>query len=785
MRRYEMADKKGVREKLKSRFVSKTTWKRFAAIVMAIVMIVTLLPVIPSAKDVSAKEVSSYPVAVDFYDIDRTTKKSPSGLTVNNGDQFYIVATIKDSEGTIVGYGYEGVYYVSEYYENSNSAYHKSGGVVTIPEFYDISSSPEMDYNSWPFGWKGIVPFTYDTSLHTISVRMYRGQFNPMSKYKYAELVNTQYTGRTDVFDGYAFCPDKSSTGAESATLGIYQDPGQEFDVRITASPEGTTIPTTENYYVWATVSHATTGETYYFAPFSLYGNKVQDNIVTEWRDGNGNVIANEKYTGNETGVVIKVLKMKNSYDTTEAAFSAAKNDPGKYDQIAEGDLINGYTVSYKSLKTEEDPQTYVTRHVYEIALTKAAVTDDYDLFTTLGDAINYGIVANSVNQTGHSQSNMAAKVYVGDGSSLDPNLSGDPRGSAPGTMLVGEQTGLKISDSGTGVAVVIGGNATEANTIESTVKIDKNKDEVNAQVQDMIDYISMVSNDMATKPATIHPVATNGGKKLVIDTRGMNPNGTIYVDADQYLDVFAESIDDGNGLTIYKEPGQLIVFNFKNTTTVPMISTYQVDDGNQQVVWNLNSVKQLTSMNKAGGVFINPNADSSMQAGSVSCGWVATAGEVRLGEGGEFHFVYKGISKNNQAKIVARKLVDNVGASKDQKFKFGIQKWNGTTKAFEDLMVLADPTDASSALVPLTVENNLASISIPVTDMDEGVNYYRIYEIGKSAGTVGSFKDNTQEYFAKITATVKKDTQGAVIATIPGTVSYYGTFDTTSGLES
>ncbi len=797
-------------------------WKRLVAMLLAAVMIVTMVPFIPGAIDAEAAPMNSYPVTVNFYDKNRTTKKSPSGLTAGWGQQFYLVATVYDAHDVAVGFGYQGVYYVSDYYENGNSAANKNNCVVDVTNFTPID-----------YAGGGIKPpFAYDPAVHTIKVRLYRGGFDPYNNnYTYSQLTTKDWN-RTDTFPGYAFNKKTTYSGSDSANLEIYENPGAELSINLNFTPEGTKIKAEDNYFLVGTLYHQNSNPDYFIYPIVTDNDDTLQIAVDKWRNNGGTEI-DYAFTGNEDGISLGVYKMNQSYDNPGNALNLiTQNDTTKFTKINKGDLVNGYTVSFQDSKvnlddptavTEDiDPTTYKSLLSMDVDFERKDVTSDYTLDTVLGGAINYGIVSEKIIQRGHSQTNIATKEYINEkGTSLDPNLSGDPRGSAPGVMLVGTQTGLYIDKfyNTEAVATIIGGNVAGSTSVytddvkNQVVTGYMSEADVNAEVQEMIDYISDVSDDMASKDATISPIATKEGKALVIDTRGMNPTGTIYIDADNYLDAIKQSVnpgETGQGVTIYKEPGQMIVFNFKTTTEIEKFGRIQVNDGDgqgfydtateyndptnaqnakadkaaQQIVWNLNSVTNVKGMASAGGIFICPNEGSVIEANGASCGWVATAGTVHLGDGNEFHFVYGGISNNKQAKITATKMVKDgdttIGAKADEKFVFGIEKWDGTD--FKKVTVL-DP--ATGQYEPLTVTNNLASISIPVTNMNEGDNYYRIYEIGKASTNKGIYEENTEEYFVKVHATKVASSEGTNVMYVPDKTEYFDEFDTAAGKTS
>ena len=345
-------------------------WKRIIAVVLSIMLIVTLLPVIPEGKDADAAVVANYPVTIDFFDVDKEKEQKPEGLTTEGDKQYYVVVSLYENEGDEepVAYGYEGVYYLS------TKAHHS----VTVNQFYDITSGTEAA------GWQ-TKSYTYDdANINTVRVRFYYGSFSDnrgwpgASAYQYNQLI----AGK-DTFDGYAFDPDKSTAGKTSATICIYKDAGSELDLDLKFSPNGATIPASENLYIVARIKHETTGYTYYISPLVTTGNDTERFVADKWYTSGGVVLGNEKFTGNEQGITVGIYKMYEKYNSAPEALNIiCQNNADKCRKIVSGDLIQGYTVAYDetenkaiqdALTITTDPNTFVKNSVFTLNKIRSA----------------------------------------------------------------------------------------------------------------------------------------------------------------------------------------------------------------------------------------------------------------------------------------------------------------------------------------------------------------------------------------------------------------------------
>ena len=404
-----MADKKGVREKLKSRFFSKTTWKRFAAIVMAIVMIVTMLPVIPSAKDDFAANVSDFAVTINFFEFDQTTPKTPALYNGGNGQNYHVVISLTDKEsGQVAGYGFVSVPDINQ-----------ATQTLHITRFWNLD---EVDqYGRKKAAWHGLNPphddqgcsYYFDTEKYEVSeMRLYYGDMPDYNQYQwnsaapYSALIQ-----QTDSIDGYLF--KSSSFDQTTGEINLYEG-HQAYEVALNFDPDMDPIVENDRYYILVSALHDSGNYSYYYRPLVTDGSnpfkiRIHNGTTTEngdWSDSNGNP-TKEKYTGNWKPVTVTILRAR---EGEKPNLNSALQRNG----ISEVTEVKGYSVDYETVLVKDSVAEEKTVYNCEnVDLTKIKSDKQYTLFSILGDSINYGITTNTMGQDGHSETNLQQTILI------------------------------------------------------------------------------------------------------------------------------------------------------------------------------------------------------------------------------------------------------------------------------------------------------------------------------------------------------------------------------------
>lgn len=661
--------------------IAKKVW----AFLLAFIMVVSLI--VPNGYGfVNAAEVNTYAVNLHFMNHNQTAPVTGSaGLDLTNQKMYAVVSFVKD--GAVVGYG------VQEVDNNAiatlNGANDTSTISVNITQFYKVESGEESARST---------AFTYDDATYTPEVRIFRaGSSFTTNDKTYSQLIDVNSGNVTDNFiangssfpaTGYTFYGNVPTSN--QCDIYLNESNADTFfgiNTSLSVAPSSGLFPDDGSYLILVSVEHPSNtagGQSYYtyylqnFAPTGTSYVISPSDIV--WKDQNGNNLPYEKYTtANASNTTVKLLRVTQDDKIGHiTAVQAANQEFCK--NIAAGETIKGYTVSYDGITDTQDSSTGNITYTQGITLTKVAATDQYTLTDVLGDAINFGVVGKSITHLGHSETNMATYTYSNSASfACDPDLSGNGDTPVSGDYYISSfaDNNVKIDrigdkDGAIGATLYITDETKFTGAIPPNAVVKTSKDVIDAKVKGLIDKIKASSSMLYTgKTQNVYPQKI--GETIQIDASGLG--GTAYVDVDGSTqmgqDILTALKSNGN-LQIIKDSDQLIVFNFKNVTTVEKISeisvkngsnTYRTtttpgkyDDSNninaniaaQQVIWNLVGVKSVGGLSSAGGVFLMPEADSVIEANGASCGWIASAGAVNLGAGGEFHYIYRNVQSSS-----------------------------------------------------------------------------------------------------------------------------------------
>ena len=613
-------------------------------------------------------------------------------LALLNSRYYYLLTTIKpEGGGNVLGWAINEV------------SFDSSTETVTVEQFYKYvdegnQTSDTIEYN----------PATMD-----IETRLYQ---SPEYADSYRALTNP-WTKASDVIDGYN--PVSNNYEDYSSVLTLKRWDGTKLAIQVEMNELGKSIKPEDNYYIHVTVEHKTSENTYYVKPLSTGdGETTKTYIANEWYDNNGNAKLNERYTGNEPNVEVRIVKVKKDTKISDIV----KLDQNSCTIIADGGMVNEYIVNYVAGETVNKTDREEDR-VHVIKLKLVTATEDYNFKSILDGGLVYGITADRFEQQKHDvQSNFATNYYASNGVYVNPNLSGTNKAKSPGSIAIGEfvsfngqtaTSGLTHSDTDT----LNVGNTNNNPLIVYTDSADRisgakqhayvvetSKEDVAANiVEPIISYMKQVSADMLTHEANTAPtVAPNGD--VTIDSSSYADGTTIYVDADALADKAFTNGSHMNKITLRKKPNQVVVFNFKKTEKVALgqFKVELVDDegkvttvnsesdigtGTEQnkkldalaktIVWNLASAKQVVMQATVGMVLI-PNEDSVAETqATANTGWIITDGYF-TNKGGEWHYVYGDLETDvSSTNLSVNKLIGTKTPSKDQKFSFKLEHLN------------------------------------------------------------------------------------------------------------
>ncbi len=380
------------------------------------------------------------------------------------------------------------------------------------------------------------------------------------------------------------------------------QDKRQNYHVRLkfdTTDPSE--IDLDGGAYVKVTVEHESSDDTYGFVKLSdaAYKNARYMTIdeengctyidipITEWKDASGNVLENEKYTGNEKGISAKL-----AYGPGNAVPSSTNQNISAKD-LPLHDYFNAFEVtSYPEEHTTDEYDNYID--VYDVI----ELEKNKDKFTgyTLEAILNgYNIVTLCPN-TVASPSNSGASAF-GDGDFLmDQHQMG-------GILVRGDV----IYRTGTGVADSADIPASKPSVVGGYVPEFSNSFFNNRQNNNngWNGYVGSVNTVVGDHMVNGHPVSENG-------YTGTEPNGVTivnddFVDWDRLQNMVLKTSESlgASGTNDYeRKPGEKytisagsnVVINYPQNTIVEIDIEVLDENGNKR------------EFNKVGGYVYNEN---------------------------------------------------------------------------------------------------------------------------------------------------------------------------------
>ena len=598
---------------------------------------------------------SKYTVNVNFYDTDGTT---PSAFNTPNINNLWVYLEIKEKDHAgdddpIVGWSVQ----------NFNPQ-----GIPTKPlQFLEFTNTGNVD------NLPDNIPF--NPAEYTVTrVRLYSTA--PTYHLVRDEELNEGESRPDDTISGYKFMLNSGPIDYNKYNVNVQRWDHSDFLININFDPEVLSITESDGYWVWAELTHNSGQPTYFVQKLStsgatLTGNTLQIN-ANSWIYQNGS--SADPFTGNEPNVTVHILKALTDQQNLPAT-EVAKLNANLVEVIQDEDDVKGYMVNYvdgnplviKDRKTD-DYTNAVTTCIYNIYLTKPTLEPALTPEDILGEAVEYGIVADTYYQTGHTETNFAVNT-LNDNAELDI----DGSGGAPIPFYVGVIEDVFKFGEHTNVDVDIFAPQGVLDAVErhprTTHLVNKYPTDINT-VNNYVNGLIQAGRDTSAALAsktTIKPVSDS--EHYTLDTTGFADGTTIYVDADGILNAIAN-----NGLTINKLPNQSIVFNINAASSDPnapegqrkiKIGKFFVDpnDGNgivdpstvpyggtsdedkaknkrvddvilSHITFNVTEATNV-ELADAAGLFLLPNAEYVTQTNGA--GWILAAGEIESHT--EWHF--------------------------------------------------------------------------------------------------------------------------------------------------
>ena len=423
--------------------------------------------------------------------------------------------------------------------------------------------------------------------------------------------------------------------------------------------------------------------------------NKVRIPFDDAWYD-------NQKYSKNWQKVEATVYTKKNKDSSiTPGAKKIEQNDG------VEATLLGGYTfvkdMGDNKLLSSTLGADNIERLEYVLKLGMPTMDPAKTPSNVLGDAVEYGIVADTYDQSGHTETNFAVRTFKHDDVNMDIEGSGQTDtpfwvGNITNGLRFGVGTSANIdvycTEDDTGKVSIDGGN----NNNISIQTIVKTTSEINAEVTRLINAGIAHSSEYAGKTTlTLKTGAT------LLDLGDLPDSKTVFVRCEN---------STFENMVINKKPNQTIVFNVPGSSpTIRSFTVYEYKtDGSlsstpiksdgivvknadhaanvlvdekilRHFVFNAYEATSGLTISDAAGIFLAPNisattGDSPVVSYTNGAGWIATPGKVK--SSAEWHFYYfdRTYHKVQLEGQEFTKKVEGNGYNSDTEFTFDLYVW-------------------------------------------------------------------------------------------------------------
>ncbi len=440
---------------------------------------------------------------------------------------------------------------------------------------------------------------------------------------------------------------------------------------------------------------------------------------------------------------------------------------------LTNGDFaLLGHTVveaaasSFKANGTSVDLDTPESWQV--MANAEKKITDKSGVSqSVLGKAWLYGVVANEWNFDGESETNFAVKTLSGKAGQT--GVTDKAKGDLSAESMVGESTTngvVQIKGVPETLTLPKGQESKFFDSCNGLIYKYDTKQNIEAAIDAMRSHVAQQSDAMAKKnsiPDYSKVVRGDSAQKITLDFTE-SPEGTIYVNVDQWVvnsqwEVndwsLSQAFKENGAITIKKKSNQIIVFNFsgsevnlnkmiieeggKSQDTVGIANTpSSSNDIIEGLYFNMPNATKVHLQDSA-GIFIAPKA--TVTTGGVGGGWLICD---KLINGCEWHFTNgklpdtygKDSVQFHAVKNIAGKPADKDGFTFTLSEKDG-NKWN----------TIQTKTNKGSAIDFDSIE-----YKYDTKNPDQEVKLYRISEEDKQTLNGVTYNAEKTDYYARVT---------------------------------
>ena len=386
---------------------------------------------------------------------------------------------------------------------------------------------------------------------------------------------------------------------------------------------------------------------------------------------------------------------------------------------------------------------------------------------SVLGKAWLYGVVANEWNFDGESETNFAVKTLSGKAGQT--GVTDKAKGDLSAESMVGESTTngvVQIKGVPETLTLPKGQESKFFDSCNGLIYKYDTKENIEAAIDAMRSHVAQQSADMAQKnsiPDYSKVARGDSAQKITLDFTE-SPEGTIYVNVDQWVvnsqwEVndwsLSQAFKENGAITIKKKSNQIIVFNFsgsevnlnkmiieeggKSQDTVGIANTpSSSNDIIEGLYFNMPNATKVHLQDSA-GIFIAPKA--MVTTGGVGGGWLICD---KLINGCEWHFTNGKLPDTYGKDSVQFHAVKNIAGQPADKdgFTFTLSekdgnKWN----------TIQTKTNKGSAIDFDSIE-----YKYDTKNPDQEVKLYRISEEDKQTLNGVTYNAEKTDYYARVT---------------------------------
>lgn len=675
----------------------KNSAKKYLALMLTLIMMINMMPLQVNADPEENPSGSNQfglrspasddlVVSLGFYDYDGTNPVNVPAL--EEGEKYYLIAlaTSNWSADSVTGLPDETLWAIQELTGFQGAASPFTASITTFNTRENNSETTKTfselsDEQKNPLK----IRLVHTASMPTTFSALKQMAQNSNNSTAYNDLIN----GGIDGFDPMSGNSTSMSTDSPHWTTNFKKGNTKEQDIKLHfVNPEGadtpadTSIEGEKNYVLLDATSQD--GNSHYYNVVEIEAAAGAQDIYlpvpATWS-------SSQKYSENWQSVNVKVIKAK------DGALATGGNQPSQ-DSYTDTLAIDGYTYTLgNEWASETDDTNHKDRKVYTITLTKPNLQNATTPKSILGEAVEFGLVANRYEQYGHSESNFAVNHFKNEGDNIDIDGSGDA--AIPFYMASiddGSQFWIS-SQTIVPVDLFVTQYEIDHNQLKITMDTDAHhleqivmsEEAINTYVNGLISHGRNKSTELSGR-TTITPTITTNNK--VIDVTDFPDNKTIYINCSN------ADIGGIQGWEIHKLPGQSLVFNIpgEGTESSPItVSEFYVNvhnaDGSvervqsttsamngdtvqnekvdrvifEHITFNAYQAKYF-HLDNASGLFLAPEATKVTQ--SNGAGWILTGGTIE--SHAEWHFYrhhreYRSVSEKASLEL-QKKLEDKYG---------------------------------------------------------------------------------------------------------------------------